>query len=201
MGKIAVVDYGVGNLMSVTNALSYLGLNNVVTSDRGEIEKADGIILPGVGAFGNAARQLVEHGFDSLLKAQAEVKPMLGVCVGMQLLFESSSEMGQHGGLGIIPGRVRRIKTGLKLPHMGWNSLEIKKECPIFRGLNGGEYVYFVHSYCAEVEDPGDVSATVEYSENFAVSVSRGNVFGLQFHPEKSGECGLEILKNFGDLI
>lgn len=197
---IAVVDYGVGNLKSVTNALGYLGLGSVITGDAGALERADSIILPGVGAFPDAAEKLRASGLDQVVRAQAEKKPLLGICLGMQLLFDRSSEVRECEGLSLVPGHVARIQTDLKLPHIGWNSLTFQHDSPIFNGLDDGAYVYFVHSFCACAEREIDVTARTDYGVSVVAAVGRGNVFGCQFHPEKSGEAGLQILRNFGDL-
>lgn len=198
---IAVVDYGVGNLKSVTNALGYLGLNSIITGNGGELERADSIILPGVGAFPDAADKLRVSGLDRVLRQQAEKKPLLGICLGMQLLFDRGSEVRECEGLSLVPGHVARIQTGLKLPHIGWNSLTFQNDSPIFRGLEDGTYVYFVHSFCAYAQNEADVTARTDYGESVVAAVGRGYVYGCQFHPEKSGEAGLQILRNFGDLI
>ena len=197
---IAIVDYGVGNLKSVTNAMDYLGLSTRITSDPRELELADAIILPGVGAFPDAADKLRQTGLDRVLTAQAEKKPILGICLGMQLLMDRGEEVRECAGLGLVPGRVRRIETGLKLPHIGWNTLTFPGESPLFRGLDEGVSVYFVHSYCAVAEDPADVIAVTDYGAPVTAAVNHGLVYGCQFHPEKSGEVGLTILKNFGGL-
>lgn len=197
---IAVVDYGVGNLKSVTNALSYLGLDSVITGDAEELERADSIILPGVGAFPDAADKLRASGLDRVLRQQVEKKPLLGICLGMQLLFDSSNEVRECKGISLVPGCVARIPTDLKLPHIGWNNLTFQNDSPIFRGLEDGTYVYFVHSFCAYAENEADVIALTDYGSNVVAAVGRGNVYGCQFHPEKSGEAGLQILRNFGDL-
>lgn len=196
----AIVDYGVGNLRSVTNAMDYLGLGTVITSDPGELERADAIILPGVGAFPDAAEKLRGPGLDRVLAAQAEKKPILGICLGMQLLFDEGEEIRPCAGLGLIPGRVEKIRTDRKLPHIGWNSLTFQNDSPLFRGLEDGTYVYFVHGFCGMASSESDVIARTEYGTSVAAAVSHGNVFGCQFHPEKSGEMGLQILKNFGEL-
>lgn len=198
---IAVVDYGVGNLMSVSNALDFLGLENQVTGDGEAILRAGGVILPGVGAFPDAMEELNRSGLAGPLReAAAAGTPVLGICLGMQLLFTRGSEGRPTEGLGLIPGRVERMETALKLPHIGWNSLELKEPCPLTRGLRGGEYVYFVHSFCALPEDPGNLAAAADYGVPVAAMVFRENVFGCQFHPEKSGAPGLKILQNFGEL-
>ncbi len=201
MKTIAIVDYGVGNLKSVTNALAYLGLNALVTGDAGEIEGADAVILPGVGAFPDAADKLRETGLDRTVLRQAGRKPILGICLGMQLLFDWGEEGRRCAGLGLIHGGVERIQTPLKLPHIGWNSLSFPNPSPLFRGLDEGVYVYFVHSYCGHTADGGDVIAATQYGPSVTAAVGWDGVYGCQFHPEKSGESGLQILKNFGELI
>lgn len=197
MGYTAIIDYGAGNLMSVTNALRYLGFETRITSDVEEIEQSDRIILPGVGAFPAAMANLSEKGFVEVLKQQSKEKPILGICLGMQMLFDKSFEIRECEGLGLIPGVVRRIETELKLPHIGWNALEIQRDCPILAGLTDDDYVYFVHSFCAEVSAAENLAATADYGEHVAAVVMNGNIFGCQFHPEKSGEKGLKILENF----
>ena len=196
----AVVDYGVGNLKSVTNAMAYLGYDTVITGDPDVLERADSIILPGVGAFPDAAEKLRGPGLDQVLIRQAARKPILGICLGMQLLFDAGNEVRECPGLGLIPGRVERIQTGLKLPHIGWNELTFQNDCPLFRGLEDGAFVYFVHSFCGYAAREADVTARTDYGTSVVAAVGRGNVFGCQFHPEKSGETGLLILKNFGEL-
>ncbi len=200
MGKIAVVDYGAGNLLSVTKALDFLGLASCITSDAGEILRADGVILPGVGAFPDAMAQLEKSGLVPALRQSAAEKPLLGICLGMQMLFDQSSEVRPCEGLGLIPGSVDRIRTPLKLPQIGWNSLTLCGENPLFSGVSSGEYVYFVHSYMAYCGNASDVAAVCDYGGPVTAAVARGNVFGCQFHPEKSGETGLRILRNFGEL-
>lgn len=200
MGYIAVVDYGVGNLKSVTNALNYLGFSTKITGEAAELERADAVILPGVGAFPDAAEKLRLTGLDRVVKAQAEEKPLLGICLGMQLLFERGEEVRTCEGLGLVKGCVRKIDTKLKLPHIGWNSLSFQNDCPIFRGLDDGSHVYFVHSFQGVVEAEKDVAAVTDYGTKVLAAVHRGNVYGCQFHPEKSGEEGLQILKKFGEL-
>ena len=202
---IAIIDYGVGNLFSLKSSLAALGLESCVTAQPETIKAADRIILPGVGAFGDAMAKLEETGLVPLIKAEAQRKPLLGICLGMQLLFDSSCEYGLHKGLGLIPGQVRALKEdlsdkSLKVPHMGWNSLEIKKADPIFKYFEAGEYVYYVHSfYAARCEE--STLATSDYG-NLAVTglVRRGMVWGSQFHPEKSGDAGLRLLKAFAEV-
>ncbi len=200
MGYTAIVDYGVGNLRSVTNAMAYLGLESKVTGDAGALERADAIILPGVGAFPDAAEKLRGTGLDKTIVAQAEKKPILGICLGMQLLFDLGEEVRPCKGLGLVGGRVKKIETVYKLPHIGWNSLTFPNPSPLFAGVGEGSYVYFVHSFCAVAEDLGDVIAQTDYAVPVTAAVGKGNVYGCQFHPEKSGEVGLQILKNFGGL-
>ena len=200
---IAILDYGVGNLFSLRSSLQQLGLQAVVTADADAIRAADRLILPGVGAFGDAMAKLTATGLVPVLKEQAEQKPLLGICLGMQLLFEKSFEYGEHAGLGLIQGEVRDIRTviprGLAVPHMGWNGLHFPKDkarSPIFAGLEEGEHVYFVHSYYgANCSD--SVIATAEYGPELTAAVARDNVMGVQFHPEKSGAVGLAILSAF----
>ena len=198
---IAIVDYGVGNIFSLVSSFRKIGEDCIVTSEAGAIAAADGIVLPGVGAFGDAAAKLRAGGLDKCVKRAAENgKPLLGICLGMQLLFDVSYEYGRHEGLGLIRGEVRPLaerSVGLKIPHMGWNSLDIAKRSPVLADVKSGEYVYFVHSYCAECANRGDLAATARYGTDVTAVVSRGNIHGTQFHPEKSGETGLRILKAF----
>ena len=201
MKYTAIVDYGVGNLKSVSNAMAYIGRKTLITGDAGELERANAIILPGVGAFPDAADKLREKELDKVLRSQAGHKPILGICLGMQLLFDWGEEGRGCEGLGLVGGNVDQIHTELKLPHIGWNSLTFQNESPLFRGLEDGAYVYFVHSYCGHVQDDGDVIACTQYGPSVVAAVSHNGVYGCQFHPEKSGEVGLQILKNFGDLI
>lgn len=198
---IAVIDYGVGNLFSLKSSLKMIGMDAVVTRDPDVINGADHIILPGVGAFGDAVRKLRETGMFDLVKEEAaKGKPLLGICVGMQLLFEKDLEFGEHEGLALLPGTVDaiepRLNGNLDVPHMGWNSLSYGNPSELYRGIPEGSYFYFVHSYAAF--GCGDyVTAQAEYSIPLTASVQKGNVFGTQFHPEKSGETGLALLKNF----
>ena len=196
----AILDYGVGNLKSVTNAMRYLGFDTRITSDPAELERADAIILPGVGAFPDAAEKLRVPGLDKTLLTQAEKKPILGICLGMQLLFDRGEEIRPCAGLGLVHGSLRRLETDRKLPHIGWNSLAFQNHSPLFRGLDDGVYVYFVHTFCGVADRESDVIARTEYGPSVVAAVSCGNVYGCQFHPEKSGETGLVILKNFGEL-
>ena len=201
MGYTAIVDYDVGNLKSVSNAMSYIGQKTLVTGEAADLEQADAIILPGVGAFPDAAHKLRRKGLDRALLAQAGRKPILGICLGMQLLFDQGEEGRSCKGLGLVQGRVELIQTRFKLPHIGWNSLEIRHDSPLLRGLSDGAYVYFVHSYCGCAAHEGDVIARTQYGSSLVAAVARNGVYGCQFHPEKSGEAGLQILKNFGELI
>lgn len=200
MNYTAIVDYGVGNLKSVSNAMNFLGLKTCITSDAAELERADAIILPGVGAFPDAADKLRVPGLDKVLIDRAEKKPILGICLGMQLLFDRGEEVRPCDGLGLVPGKVTRIETRYKLPHIGWNSLRFQNNSPLFKGLDDGAYVYFVHTFCGCADSEADVIARTDYGPSVVAAVSHGNVYGCQFHPEKSGEIGLAILKNFGEL-
>ncbi len=199
---IAIVDYGVGNLFSLTASFAAIGADVTVTSDEAVIKSADKIVLPGVGAFEDAAKKLRATGLDKVVCNEAKRgKPLLGICLGMQLLFEKSYEYGEHEGLGLIKGSVRPISDvipkGLKVPHIGWNALKFKgRTCPIFKYINEGDCVYFVHSYYA-ADCEGSVRATSEYGAELTAAVASGNVYGCQFHPEKSGEVGLSILRAF----
>ena len=202
---IAVIDYGVGNLFSLAASLRYIGAESVVTADEKVINSASSVILPGVGAFADAKKKLVSCGLIPVLKRQvSEGKPVLGICLGMQLLFDKSFEYGEHEGLGFIRGEVRPIaydlKEKLKVPHMGWNSLQIKRPSPLFRYISDGDYVYFVHSYYA-ANCTESVTATSFYGGlELTASAERENVFGTQFHPEKSGATGLKILRAFSEI-
>ncbi len=197
---IAIIDYGAGNLFSVKNALEYLGVSAEFTADPDKIRRADRIILPGVGAFPDAMRMLQQTGLPDLLKEEAAKKPFLGICLGMQMLFEKSHEFGETEGLGLIPGEILRFpEMGLKIPHMGWNRLEITQPCPFLAGISAGDSVYFVHSYYANT-DPANVAAYADYGVKVPALVRRGNIYGAQYHPEKSGKIGLQMLQNFAAL-
>ena len=195
---IAIIDYGAGNLFSVKNALDYIGVESVVTKDADTLEKADRLILPGVGAFPDAMKMLSATGLIPAIKEQVTKKPLLGICLGMQLLFEKSFEFEECEGLGLVKGYVDRIpEDDLIIPHMGWNKLEYTQSCPLFEGLGDNEYVYFVHSYKAFCPDEA-LYAYSEYGSRVAAVAGDGkHVFGCQFHPEKSGKTGLRILENF----
>lgn len=199
---IAIIDYGAGNIFSVKNALDYLGLESILTSDKNSIENADAVILPGVGAFPSAMKMLENSGLINTIKEQAKIKPFLGICLGMQLIFEKGYEFEECDGLGLVKGSVRKMESdNLIIPHMGWNKLEVLNNCRLLDGLGDNEYVYFVHSYKAECADK-DISAYCEYGGRVPALVhDEKYVYGAQFHPEKSGETGLKILKNFGGLI
>ena len=197
---IAIIDYDAGNLKSVEKALQSLGEECKITRDVGEIASADRVILPGVGAFKDAMEKLERfHLVEVIREVAAKGTPFLGICLGLQLLFESSEEGPGVPGLGLLPGKIVAFprKEGYKIPHMGWNSLEIVPGAALFRGIEKEPYVYFVHSYYLQAAELQDVAATTEYITEVHASVERGNIFGCQFHPEKSGDVGLEILKNF----
>lgn len=199
---IAVIDYGAGNIFSVKNALDFLGFDSVLTGKKEDIENADAVILPGVGAFPSAMKMLEKSGLTETIKSEAVKKPFLGICLGMQMLFEKGYEFEECDGLGLIPGSVRKMEEkDLIIPHMGWNKLEILNDCPLIHGLEKDSFTYFVHSYKAECDDK-NICAYSEYGGKVPALVFNGNtVFGAQFHPEKSGDTGLKILKNFGGLI
>jgi glutamine amidotransferase len=194
---IAIIDYGMGNLHSVSKAVERLGYQAVVTADAKEIMEADGAILPGVGAFGDAMQNLRNTGLDEVAKFYAASgKPLLGICLGMQLLFSESEEYGPHQGLSLLPGKVIRFQGEYKVPHMGWNRLTFEQGSPLFAGLEEG-HVYFVHSFHAKPERQEELLATTDYYQRVTAIVGRGNVYGMQFHPEKSGELGMQLLGNF----
>ena len=201
---IAIIDYGVGNLFSLRSSFAAIGEEALVTRDIEEIRRADRLILPGVGAFQDAAEKLRKTGMDRAVKEEtAKGKPLLGICLGMQMLFERSHEYGVHEGLGLLRGEIRpiaeRIPEGLKIPQMGWNALKIVKDSPLLKYTKEGEYVYFVHSYSA-VDCEDSLLAVTEYGADLTACVGKGSVYGCQFHPEKSGEVGLKILKAFCEL-
>ena len=195
-----IIDYGVGNLHSVSKALAALGVESRIVSDGRGFSRCDRLILPGVGAFPDAMAALTGSGLtDAVLKA-AETKPFLGICLGMQMLFEESDEVRPCRGLGLLPGRIERIETVLKLPQIGWNALDILRPNAMTEGLENGSYVYFVHSFMAKPSDENDLAAVTDYGTRVPAMVARGNLFGCQFHPEKSGEVGLQMLRNFAKL-
>jgi glutamine amidotransferase len=195
---ISIIDYGMGNLRSVQKALESIGEEAIITADKEEIGKSEGIILPGVGAFPDAMENLRNTGLDKELKAAVtKHKPILGICLGMQLLFTEGEEVRRCNGLGFIQGKVKRLYGNIKIPHMGWNSLKIEKKCAILEGIDEGSYVYFVHSFYAEMANEQNVNATSFYGIDVPAIVNENNLFGVQFHPEKSGAVGIQMLKNF----
>lgn len=199
---LSIVDYGMGNLRSVQKAFEYIGARAVITSNIEEIKESSGIVLPGVGAFPDAMKNLKSLKLDEILVKEADKgKPLIGICLGMQLLFDESEEIELTKGLGLIKGKVKKFEVDLKIPQIGWNSLTIQKQCDILKGIGEGKYVYFVHSYYAELLKEENLNAYCNYGIRVPSLVSRDKVFGLQFHPEKSGEVGIAMLKNFWELI
>lgn len=201
---IAIVDYGVGNLFSLSSSLQSLGLETTVTREAAALARADRIILPGVGAFADAMQKLEATGLVPVLREQVRHKPLLGICLGMQLLFDKSEEYGEHDGLGLIPGAVCPLQPdladqSLKVPHIGWNALDIVRDDPLFKYTRPGEYVYYVHSFYAK-DCAASTLATSDYSIPVTGAVRSGHVYGTQFHPEKSGDTGLRMLKAFSEL-
>lgn len=200
---IAIIDYDAGNLKSVVNALKYIGRDAIITRDKNVLLRADKVILPGVGNFGDAMNKLKHYQLVDIIREIAARKtPFLGICLGMQLLFEHSDESKEIEGLSLLKGEIVRIpdSEGLKIPHIGWNSLSINPDKKLYKGIPDGSYVYFVHSYYLKAGDERDVAASTFYSTLIHASVERDNIFGCQFHPEKSGDVGLEILKNFAAI-
>jgi len=200
---IVIVDYGMGNLRSVQKGFEKVGAPAVVSRDRQAVAKAARLVLPGVGAFPECMRNLDRFGLvEPVLEVIGSGRPFLGICLGLQLLFDESEEFGPCEGLKVLRGRVRAFERnmGLKIPHMGWNQVWVSKEVPIFRGIDDGSYFYFVHSYYVDPEDQADVAAQSEYGIRFTCAIQRENVFALQFHPEKSQDMGLQILRNFANL-
>ncbi|MBU3191470.1 imidazole glycerol phosphate synthase subunit HisH [Clostridium bowmanii] len=199
---IAIVDYGVGNLKSVQNALNKLNIPSIISSDKDEIAKSRSIIVPGVGAFPDAIKNLKDMGLDIVIKAAAKKGiPILGICLGMQLLFEESDEIVKCQGLGLLKGNIKKLEGSIKIPHMGWNDLYFETYTPLLEDVVVHSYVYFVHSYYAEVGEKNLVNAFSMYEKKIPAIVSKGNIFGLQFHPEKSGEAGMKLLENFGRMM
>lgn len=199
---LAIIDYGMGNLCSVQKALESLGYQVVITTARNDLRKAGGIILPGVGAFADAAARLSGLGLnEAIIDEVSRGKPLLGICLGLQLLFETSEENGHHQGLGLIKGHVRRLRTGLKVPHMGWNQVAQQNNSPLFRGIPDNTPYYFVHSYYVEPAEAGTTIGRADYGGCFTCAVGQGLIFGVQFHPEKSSKWGLKMLSNFGDIV
>jgi len=200
---IAIVDYDAGNIKSVEKALQFLGQEPVVTRDKETLLQAEKVIVPGVGAFGDAMGKMHQYGLVEVLREiAAKGTPLLGICLGLQLFFESSEETPEVEGLGLLPGKIVRIpdKEGFKIPHMGWNSIQINPASRLLKGIEEGAYVYFVHSYYLQAENEADVAATTDYVVNIHAAAEHENIFATQFHPEKSGEIGLQILKNFIEL-
>jgi glutamine amidotransferase len=199
---IAIVDYGVGNLKSVQNALKALNIPSVISSDNEEIANSRSIIVPGVGAFPDAMKNMKAKGLDKvIISAANKGKPILGICLGMQLFFEESYEIKKCQGLGFFKGTIVKLEGSIKIPHMGWNNLSFEKFTPLLQGVVENKYVYFVHSYYAEVHEKGIVNAYCTYEKKIPAIVSKGNIFGMQFHPEKSGEAGMKLLENFGRIV
>ncbi len=200
--KIAIVDYGMGNLRSVEKAFEFIGAKAKITDNGEEIINSSGVLLPGVGAFPDAMENIKKLGLDKVLKEVVKNgTPLMGICLGMQLLFEESDEVRITEGLGFLKGKIKKFEVDLKIPHMGWNDLIIDKPCEILKDVEEGSYVYFVHSFYAQIEEEGVLNAHSFYGIDTPAVVSKGNVFGLQFHPEKSGEPGMQMLKNFWELI
>ena len=198
---IAIVDYGMGNLRSVQKAFERVGYPAMITARPEDVAAAKRIVLPGVGAFGDAMINLRQEGLiDPIAAAISEGRPFLGICLGLQLLFAESEEMGQHRGLGVLPGAVRRFPEGERVPQIGWNQIHIQKAVPLLAGIPDGSFYYFVHSYYVDPEDAGDVVTTTDYGIDYTSIAGHDRVFGIQFHPEKSQDLGLRILKNFAEL-
>ncbi|WP_406676850.1 imidazole glycerol phosphate synthase subunit HisH [Moorella sp. ACPs] len=202
MRPLAIIDYGMGNLLSVKKALDKLGYPAEITSDPEVVLAAPGVILPGVGAFADAMANLQQRGLVAAIRevVRRDV-PFLGICLGLQILFSTSEEGGPVEGLNLLPGEVKRLPPGLKVPHMGWNQVQLLKPGELFRGIPTGTNFYFVHSYYIDPADKTIVTGTTDYGLTFAVSIQRDNLFGVQFHPEKSSRWGLKVLKNFGELV
>ena len=204
---IAIVDYGVGNLRSVQKGMEYVGVKGVVTDDEQIIRDAPGVILPGVGAFGDTVDALRSTGLDEIVLEVVERQvPLLGICIGMQLLFDESEELGLHRGLGVLPGRIVRFPPNLPVPHVGWNEIHplnapVDDSPGLLDGVNDGDFAYFVHSYYPVPDDDSMILATTDYGVDFASVVRTGHVWGIQFHPEKSQDVGLRILKNFAMMV
>lgn len=201
---IAIIDYGAGNIQSVCKAMQFIGCDCVITHDKNEIMQADGAILPGVGSFGDTMNTMNEYGInDTVVDFISTGKPFLGICLGLQLLFPSSEESPNAKGLGIFDGTITKIPSGkgLKIPHIGWNSIEINKNSRLFKGIENNSFVYFVHSYFLNAADKSIVAAQAEYGVKIDAAVEKNNVFATQFHPEKSGETGLKILLNFANIV
>ncbi len=200
---IAIVDYGMGNLRSVQKGFEKIGAEAIISRDPAQIKDSEKVVLPGVGAFPECMKNLANFGLiDPIIDFIKSDRPFLGICLGLQLLFDESEEFGLHGGLKVIPGKVKAFdrNMGLKIPHMGWNQVNFKKDVPIFMNIPDGAWFYFVHSYYVDPSDKEDIAATTNYGIEFTCAVSRGNLYALQFHPEKSQDNGLKILSNFAGL-
>lgn len=202
---IAIIDYGAGNIQSVYKALKYINCDAIVTNDKDKILSADGAILPGVGSFGDTINTMEQYNIkDTVIEYAQSGKPFLGICLGLQLLFPESEESPEAKGLSLLDGSIKKIPNNngqLKIPHIGWNNLDIKNKDGLFKGIDGSPYVYFVHSYYLDAKDKGIVTSQTNYGTIIDASVQKGNVFATQFHPEKSGEVGLKMLKNFADIV
>lgn len=199
---IAIIDYGMGNLRSVQKGFEKVGFSAKIVTDPNEIIKASGVVLPGVGAFKDAMENLQASGMvEAIHEVVKKGTPFLGICLGLQLMFSESEEWGLHKGLDLVEGRVRKIPAGVKIPHMGWNAAEIVNDSPIMAGIDSGSYFYFVHSYYVDPVDPKVTTCQTDYNMKFTSIITKDNLFGIQFHPEKSSSIGLKILKNFGELI
>ncbi len=200
--KLGIVDYGVGNIYSLKKAFEHIGVDTVVSKDAKVLDSCSGIVLPGVGAFSDASANISISGLGDIIMGQAaKGKLVIGICLGMQLLFDYSTEGAVLKGLGLLKGWVDRIPDNVKVPHMGWNTLHKENECKVLEGIKNGDYVYYVHSYYARAEDRADICAVSSYGAEIPAIVKRGNVLGMQFHPEKSGETGLTILNNIKEML
>jgi len=200
--KLGIVDYGVGNIYSLKKAFEHIGVDIVVSREAGVLDNCSGIVLPGVGAISDAASNISAAGLDKVIENQAEKgKLILGICLGMQLMFDYSTEGGVIKGLGLLKGWVDKIPDSVKVPHMGWNTLQKKNECKALNGIKDGAYVYYVHSYYARTEHSSDICAASSYGVSIAAVVQKDNILGMQFHPEKSGETGLAILNNIKEML
>lgn len=199
---IAIIDYGMGNLRSVQKGFERVGVEVKIVRDPEEADRADGVVLPGVGAFADAMENLKRTGMDAAVKkAAGEGRPLLGICLGLQLMFDASEEWGHSDGLGIFPGMVRRLPEGLKVPHMGWNQVRFRGDSPLFEGVPDNSAFYFVHSYYVDPDEDAIKTGVTDYGIEFASAVGLKNIFAIQFHPEKSSALGLRILRNFGGIV
>jgi glutamine amidotransferase len=202
MGQISIIDAGIGNLRSVQKGFEHVGAAPAITDDPALVADADAVVLPGVGAFGDGMNGLRSRGLDkAIFDAIKRGVPFFGICVGLQLLFEESEEMGSHRGLGVLPGRIVRFQAGLTVPHMGWNQIEQRRSHPLLAGVPDNAFAYFAHSYHVVTEDPSIVAATTDYGGPFPSVVARDNVWAIQFHPEKSQQVGLRLLENFVERV